>query len=131
MIIAGMWIFAVITMIMGVLSVVEACHVVFQSQGRTFTRVLSGIQWAGVGFGLGGIGVAVWQQARKSAFAQVRLENDGAHFRFGTRKKPFEAFLAWEQISAVICQSRPNNQYVFVSGHDGTKVNYTAYDIFR
>jgi hypothetical protein len=130
-VIACIWIFAFISVIIGVLSAVEACHVLFQLQGHTLMRVLSGIQWAGAGLGLGGIGVAAWQQARKSAFAQVRLESDGAHFRFGTVKKPFEKFFAWEQISAVILQSRPNNQYVFVSGHNGTKVNYTAYDIFR
>ncbi len=123
--------FAVISIIIGLLTGVEACHVLFQLRGHTFARVLSGIQWAGAGFGLGAIGVRVWQQARKSGFAQVRLDSDGAHFRLGSRKKRFETFFAWGQISAVILQSRPNNQYVFISGKNGAEVNYTAYDIFR
>jgi hypothetical protein len=93
--------------------------------------VLIGIQWAGASLGLTGIGAMFWRQARKSGFSEVRLENQGAYFRFGSRKQPFNAFLAWKQISSVIVQSRPNSQYVFISGKNGTQVNYTAYDIFR
>jgi ribosomal protein L6P/L9E len=36
-----------------------------------------------------------------------------------------------DQISGVIAESRPDNQYIFISGKDRKQVNDTAHDIFR
>jgi hypothetical protein len=109
----------------------EACSVLFLQHGYIFLRILAGLQWGLGGVSIAAIGLAFWRFALRAGFHQVRLEPDGVHFRLGTRKKPFAALLGWDQISSVTHQRRPDNHYVFISGKDGTQVNYTAYDIFR
>ena len=109
----------------------EAVSLFFMQHGHIFLRILAGLQWGLGGVSIAAIGLAFWKFALRSGFHQVRFEADGVHFRLGTRKKPFEASFAWKQISAVTHQLRPDNHYIFISGKDGSQVNYTAYDIFR
>src|ERR1700722_835784 len=109
----------------------EAVSLFFMEHGHIFLRILAGLQWGLGGVSIAAIGLAFWKFALRSGFHQVRFEADGVHFRLGTRKKPFEASFAWNQISAVTHQLRPDNHYIFISGKDGSQVNYTAYDIFR
>jgi hypothetical protein len=122
--------FAIIAVLLAICMVLEVVYLLFLQHGQIFFRVLAGLQWGLGGVAIASIGVASWRLARAAGFHQVRLENDGVHFRLGTKRKPCEAFFAWDQIAAVSFQSGPNNQYVFVSGKDGSQVNYSAYDIF-
>lgn len=109
----------------------EAISLFFIQHGHIFLRMLAGLQWGLGGVSIAAIGIAFWKFALRAGFHQVRLEPDRIHFRLGTRKKPYEASIAWNQISAVSHQLRPDNHYIFISGKDGTQVGYTAYDIFR
>jgi hypothetical protein len=109
----------------------EACSLFFIQHGHIFLRILAGLQWGLGGVSMAAIGLAFWKFALRSGFHQVRFEADRVHFRLGTRKKPLEASFAWNQISAVSHQLRPDNHYIFILGKDGSQVNYTAYDIFR
>ena len=109
----------------------ETISLFFIQHGHIFLRLLAGLQWGLGGVSIAAIGVAFWKFALRAGFHQVRLEPDGVHFRLGTRHKPFEASFAWDQISAVSHQLRPDNHYIFIAGKDGSQVNYTGYDIFR
>lgn len=109
----------------------EAFSLFFIQRGHIFLRILAGLQWGLGGVTFVAIGMAFWRFALRSGFHQVRFEPDRVHFRLGTRQKPLEASFAWDQISAVTHQLRPDNHYIFILGKDGSQVNYTAYDIFR
>lgn len=109
----------------------EASSLFFMQHGHIFLRMLAGLQWGLGGVSIAAIGIAFWKFALRSGFDQARIEPDGVRFRLGTPKKPFAARFAWNQISAVTHQLRPDNHYIFISGKDGSQVNYTAYDIFR
>jgi hypothetical protein len=109
----------------------EVVYLVFMQHGQIFIRLLVGLQWGLGGVAMASIGVAFWRLAQAAGFHHVVLDNDGAHFRLGTGKKPLQAFFAWNQITAVSLQSGPNNQYVTIGGKDGSQLNYSAYDIFR
>ena len=123
--------FGVCAILIALSMVLEACALFFIQHGHIFLRVLPGLQWGLGGVSIAAIGQAFWRFALRSGFHQVRFEPGGVHFRLGARKKPFEASFAWSQISAVIHQLRPDNHYVFILGKDGSRMNYTAYDIFR
>jgi hypothetical protein len=109
----------------------ETFSLFFMQHGHIFLRILAGLQWGLGGVSIAAIGLAFWKFALSSGFHQVRFEPDGVHFRLGTRQKPSEASFAWNQIRAVTHQLRPDNHYIFISGKDGSQVNYTAYDILR
>jgi hypothetical protein len=131
MVVAVIALFGVCAIFIALGMALEACSVLFLQHGHIFLRILAGLQWGLGGVSIAAIGLAFWRFALGSGFHQVRLESDGVHFRLGTRRKPFAAFFAWDQISAVTHQRRPDNYYIFVSGKDGRQVSYTAYDIFR
>jgi hypothetical protein len=131
MVLACIILFALASLFIAGCMVLETSDLLFLQRGHIFLRLLAAAQWALGGVSIAWIGVASWKLALAAGFHQVRLETDGVHFRLGTKRKPFKAFFASDQIASVIHQRRTSNQYIFVSGKDGTSVNYTAYDIFR
>jgi hypothetical protein len=131
MVVFGIAIFGLCTILIAIGMALESFSECFLRHGHVFFNILGGLQWGLGSISIAAIGIAFWRFALRSGFQQVRLETAGVHFRLGTRNKPLESFFAWDQISAIIHQQRPDNQYIFISDKGGRQVSYTAYDIFR
>jgi hypothetical protein len=53
------------------------------------------------------------------------------NFNLGTRKKPSDLFLAWDQITAIKHKRIVNVQQYIVQGKDGSEARFSSYTFFR
>ncbi len=84
--------------------------------------------WWGVGtFGFG-YGCALWwTRARGMTGYSVTLDDRGANFNLGTKKKPLGVFFAWDQIAAITRKRVGNSQQYSVQTKDGREARFGSY----
>lgn len=68
-----------------------------------------------------------WILARAMTGYSVTLDSRGANFNLGTKKKPLDVFLAWDQITAITRKRVGYSQQYFVQGTDGRWAKFGSY----
>jgi hypothetical protein len=122
---------SVFAAIMAVCSLLMVFSLVFP------TSDLDGIKsWSALKWGLSGIAMAymipyLWKLGRNMAGYQVKLDSRGVDFNLGTKKKPQELFMTWDQIAAIKSKRAGNVQQFLVQGTDGSEARFTSYTFFR
>lgn len=97
----------------------------------SFSRVLGALQW-----GLGGLMFilmcpSLCQWSLRMLFYKIKLDEKGADFQLGTKKKPDELFLPWEQIVRVEQKRVGNIPQFKVTASNAGSAQWTAYTFFR
>jgi len=116
---------------MAVCMLLFVMSLLFPLSGLTAGKGLSAFQWALGAFAIGAMGPWLWQMGREMANYHVRLDSRGVQFSLGTRKKPQELFLAWDQICAIKHKRAGNAQLYMVQGTDGSLASFTSYTFYR
>ena len=117
--------------IMGVCMVLVVFSQVFPLSDLNADRGWSAFKWALSACAMGYMSPWLWSLGRKMANYEVKLDSRGVDFNLGTKKKPQELFLAWDQISAIKHKRVGNVQQYFVFGTDGSQAIFTSYTFFR
>jgi hypothetical protein len=97
----------------------------------TFMRVIAAFQW-----GLGGFLMCMmlpwlWKWGTRMLSANVKLDARGVDLNLGTKKKPVEMFVAWDQVASVQ-QKRLGKIWEFtITAKDGSWASYTTNTFFR
>jgi hypothetical protein len=73
----------------------------------------------------------MWKLSRGMAVYKVMLDSRGVNFNLGTKKKPSDLFLAWDQIAAIKHKRVGNAQNYYVLGKDGSEAIFSSYTFFR
>jgi hypothetical protein len=106
-------------------------YLLFLSGSLSFRSGLAAMQW--------GLGAAcfvlmagyMWRLGRHMAWYRVTLDVRGVDFKLGTRKKPQEVFMPWDNV-ILIEQKRVGNAWQFlVKGRDGSSAQFSNYSFFR
>ena len=118
-------VFIGICMVLMVFSVLTPLSVI------SFMRVLAALQW-----GLGGILFcymcpALWKWGTGMMHKRVKLDERGADFSLGTKKKPVQCFMPWDDIVAVKQQRVGNAQQFTIQGTEGSFAQFSSYTFFR
>jgi hypothetical protein len=72
-----------------------------------------------------------WKWGARMLRFHVKLDARGADFNLGTKKKPDEWFMPWEQITAVQQKQVGKIREFTIVGKDGSWVRYNTYTFFR
>jgi hypothetical protein len=93
---------------------------------------LSNVFWWGFGALAFGYGCPrLWMLARAMSNYKVTMDVRGAMFNLGTKKRPSDLFLAWDQIAAIWQKRVGNAQQFYVQGRDGSEARFSSYTFFR
>jgi hypothetical protein len=119
--------------VMALLMAVMVCTFLFPTQAAPWTldRFVGTAMWAFAAFATGSSCPWLWQMGRAMAYYSVRLDGRGVDLNLGTRKKPNELFLAWDQIAEIRRRRVGNSQEYTVGGSDGSQARFTSYTFFR
>lgn len=99
--------------------------------GLHWDRVFNALMWGVAALSTATSCPWLWKMGRSMAYNEARLDLRGVDFRFGTKKKSDELFLAWDQITAIRYSRSGNNQVYRVAGSDGSEATFTSYTFFR
>lgn len=100
-------------------------------QRFSFGNLIGALQW-----GVGGLSMLLmcpwlWKKGRAMADYRVRLEPRGVTFNLGTKKKPSDLFLPWDQITAIKRQRIGNTQQFSVVARDGSEARFSSNTFFN
>lgn len=117
--------------IMGVCMLLMVFSLLFLQGSINFGNVIAASQW-----GLGALSMLlmcrwVWNMGRAMAEYRIKLESRGITFNLGTKKRPSDLFLPWDQITAIKRQRIGNTQQFSVEARDGSEARFSAYTFFR
>jgi len=118
-------------------AIMAACMVLmvisrlFLSGALNGSLALSAIEWGVAALAMGFMCPRLWALGRAMAGYQVDLDGRGVKFSLGTKKKPAELFLAWDQIAAIKYRRTGNVQQCWVEGTDGSEATFSSYTFFR
>ena len=88
--------------------------------------------WWGLGALAFGSGCPwLWNLSLGMAVYKVTLDSRGVTFNLGTKKRPSDLFLAWDQIAAIKHKRVGNAQNYYVLGKDGSEAIFSSYTFFR
>jgi hypothetical protein len=62
---------------------------------------------------------------------RVKLDQRGADFNLGTKKKPVELLMLWDKVASVQQKRVGNAQEFTIMGTDGSRATFTSYTFFR
>jgi hypothetical protein len=96
-----------------------------------FDKVARSVKWGGSALLMVYGCMWLWSMGRVMLHYRVRFESLGVTFRLGTRKKPEELFLAWEQIATIRQKRIGNAQQFWVLAKNGSEVRFSSYTFFR
>ncbi len=99
--------------------------------GSSGGNFFSALRW---GFGALAFGYACprfWNLSRAMANHKATMDSNGVMFNLGTKKRPADLFLAWDQIAAIRHKRVGNAQQYWVRGKDGSEARYSSYTFFR
>jgi hypothetical protein len=101
---------SIVVAFMGVCMLLMVFYLLFL-QRFSFGNLIGALQW-----GVGGLSMLLmcpwlWKKGRAMAEYRVRLEPRGVTFNLGTKKKPSDLFLPWDQITAIKRQRIGNTQH--------------------
>ena len=117
--------------IMAVCMVLMVFSQLFPLVDLTGARGWSAFRWAISAFALGYMCVRLWSLGRAMADYQVRLDSQGVNFNLGSKKKPSDLFLAWDQVASIKQRRVGNVQQFIVEGTDGSEARFSSYTFFR
>jgi hypothetical protein len=97
----------------------------------SFMRALAATQW-----GLGGVMMcytcpALWKWGQTLAGHSVKLDERGVDFNLGTKNKPLELFMAWDNVALVEQKRVGNAQQFTITGKDGSLAQFSSYTFVR
>lgn len=101
------------------------------SSGFGLSNLFSAMVWALSAFSIGYMCPWLWKMASSMSAHRVMLDTHGVTFKLGTKKKPVDVFLAWDQIAALWHERINNAHYYFVQSTDGSEVRFSSYTFFR
>ena len=105
---------------------------IFSTGGGASGGNLYNAFWWGLGTLAFGYGCPrLWNLSRAMAGYRVTLDSRGVNFNLGTKKKPSDLFLAWDQIAAIKHKRVGNAQQYYVQGRDGSEARFSSYTFFR
>jgi hypothetical protein len=116
---------------MAVCMVLMVISLVFPLSALTVARGGGIFNWTAGGLAMSYMCIRLWSLARAMAGYQVYLDGRGVKFSLGTKKKPAELFMAWDQISAIKRKRAGNVQQYWVEGTDGSEARFSSYTFFR
>ncbi|HUZ97245.1 MAG TPA: hypothetical protein VMU57_20260 [Edaphobacter sp.] len=99
--------------------------------GLNAANAWSAAQW---GFGVLAFGYMCpwfWKLGRAMLNYRAVLDSRGVNFSLGTKKKPADLFLAWDQIAAIKSRRAVNVQQFWVQGSDGSEARFSSFTFFR
>jgi hypothetical protein len=104
---------------------------VLSTSGSSGGNLYNAFWW---GFGALAFGYGcpwLWKMSRAMAGYRVTLDSRGVNFNLGTKKKPSDLFLAWDQVAAIKHKRVGNAQQYYVQGKDGSEARFSSYTFFR
>jgi hypothetical protein len=117
--------------IFAVCMVLMVFSLVFPLSALNAARGWSALKWAISTLAMVYMCPWLWNLGRAMAGYQVRLDSRGVDFNLGTKKKPSNLFLTWDQIAAIKHKRVGNAQQYFVQGIDGSEARFSSYTFFR
>jgi len=124
-------IFSIIAAFFAVCMVLMVFSVLSSGGGLSGGNLYNAFWW---GFGAFAFGYGcpwLWTLSRAMAGYRVTLDSRGVNFNLGTKKKPSDLFLAWDQIAAIRHKRVGNAQQYYVQGRDGSEARFSSYTFFR
>jgi hypothetical protein len=121
----------IISVVLGVCMMLMVFSLLFPLSAITFMRVLAAAQW-----GLGGFLMCMmlpwlWKWGTRMLSVNVKLDARGADLHLGTKKKPVEIFVAWDQVASIE-QKRVGTIWEFtITAKDGSWASYMTNTFFR
>jgi hypothetical protein len=94
-------------------------------------KLQSAFWWAASALFMGYSCMRLWGLGRAMGEYQVRLEPHGVTFNLGTRKKPADLFLPWDQIAAITSRRIGNTRQFWVQARNGSEATFSSYTFFR
>jgi hypothetical protein len=105
---------------------------VFSSGGGSSAGTLYNAFWWGFGALAFGYGCPwLWKLSRGMTVYKVILDSRGVNLNLGTKKRPSDLFLAWDQVAAIRHKRVGNAQNYYVLGKDGSQAIFSSYTFFR
>ena len=101
------------------------------SGGLSVGNGLSAMQWGIGAFVFGCMCPWLWKMGRAMLGYQILFDSRGVNFNLGSKKKPSDLFLAWDEIAAIKYKRVGNVQQYFVQGRDGSEARFSSYTFFR
>ena len=106
-------------------------YLLFLSGRLSFMSVLAAAQWGFGAFCFVLMAGYMGRMGRRMAWYRITLDERGVDFKLGTRKKPEEVFMPWDNL-ILIEQRRVGNSWQFlVKGRDGSSAQFSNYSFFR
>jgi hypothetical protein len=97
----------------------------------SFLRVLAAAQWGLGGVVMGYMCPVLWNWGQTMASHTVKLDEQGVDFNLGTKKKPLELFMPWDNVASVEQKRVGNAQLFTISGKDGSVAQFSSYTFVR
>jgi hypothetical protein len=122
---------SIVVAFMGVCMLLMVVSLLFLQGPFSFVNLIGALQWS-----LGALVMLLmcpwlWNKGRAMAEYQVKLDPRGVTFNLGTKKKPSDLFLPWDQISAIKRRRIGNAQQFWVEAKDGSEARFSSYTFFR
>ena len=108
-----------------------ALSVLFPLDDLTISKGREGALWVLRAMIAGAACPWLWGLARAMGEHQILLNGQGVEFRLGTRKRPADLFLAWDQITEIKSRRSGLDQQYLVEGRDGSEATISSYAFFR
>jgi hypothetical protein len=89
------------------------------------------LQWSACAYYMIPLGWSLLKHARSVGHFRAKLDEIGVEFRLGSRKKPDNAFFAWDQIATVNERRSPSYHYYSVVAKNGESVEFTSLIFLR
>jgi len=122
---------SVAALVMSLCMVLVALSLVFPVAGLDSDKGWGAFRWALAAVAMGSMCPWLWQMGRAMADYQVRLDSRGVDFQLGTKRKPQELFVPWDQIAAIRHKRVGNNKLYFVTAANGSEARFSSYTFFR
>jgi len=115
----------------GICLLIVGLTVIFPVSHMTVSRAMNGLLWMLGAIWVGGQCPQLWALGRAMMHYHVVLDERGATFNLGTKAKPSDLFLPWDQIAAIQYRRAGNNKRFYVEAKDGSKAIFSFYTFFR
>jgi hypothetical protein len=103
----------------------------FLQSGSIAGRAISALERAVGALAMVYMCLQLWNLGRVMQGYQVLLDSRGVTFNFGTKKKPADLFMPWDQVYAITLKRDVNVQRCTVHGSDGSQATFSSYTFFR
>ncbi len=116
---------------LGICMMLEGGSLLFPVSAITVRTAVAAGQWILGGFLMCMTCPWAWQWGTRILGLHVKLDARGVDFKLGTKKRPSDLFLAWEQVAAVQQKRVGTAQEYTVLGKDGSRASFTSNTFYR